>query len=186
MADGFERDCFVEACLDAARASSPAEAVAEVVERALRHRAPLAETLGHTMGPDGGILHHSEHLTIQHLVFPPGYRTGIHNHLLWAVIGPWNGYEDNDLYRVDATGQLDPIGTRRADGQHVLLLDAEAIHEAAAPLDTWSAALHVYGGALFDQPASEWVGSPPTARPIDMEHNFTRYLEALSVADLLS
>lgn len=181
----FDRHQFVDECLDAGRGSAPAEAVRELVERAVRAPTSLEDAFGHTMGFDGGILHHSAEMTIQYLVFPPGYRTGIHEHLLWAVIGPWSGFEDNDLYRVDEDGQLNQITSIRADTGHALVFEADAIHDAAAPLETWSAALHVYGGALFDQPAREWTGTSPTAQPIDMDTNFTHYLHALTVADLL-
>jgi len=60
----------------------------------------------------------------------------------------------------------------------------QAIHEVFAPPTLPSAALHVYGGPLFDKPRHEWIGTPPAERPIDDAAILNGYLEELIAAGL--
>jgi predicted metal-dependent enzyme (double-stranded beta helix superfamily) len=185
MSPTFDLKGFIGDCLEASREPSPQAAVRQVVARAVSRPAAVEAVLGRKLGSDFGILHYSPQLTVQHVIFPPGYRTGLHDHLLWAVIGIWGGYEDNAEYRLNGNQTLTGLGTRRCEVGDVISLPAEAIHEVFAPSTVPSAGLHVYGGALFDQPRREWVGDPPTARPVDDSAILTCYLDALGAADLV-
>jgi predicted metal-dependent enzyme (double-stranded beta helix superfamily) len=176
----FDRDQFVADCLAAAPDQA---AVREVVERAVSDPDAVEAALSRKLGTDLGILHYSDELTIQHVVFPPKYRTGIHDHLTWAVIGTWGGYEDQHAYRRDDGRLIEDSGARCGVGD-VITLAGEAIHEVFAPPTYPSAALHVYGGPLFDKPRHEWTGTPPTERPIDDASVLDRYLEELTAAGL--
>jgi predicted metal-dependent enzyme (double-stranded beta helix superfamily) len=147
------------------------------------HPNAVEAALSRKLGTDLGILHYSEELTIQHVVFPPNYRTGIHDHLTWAVIGTWGGYENQHTYRRDNGELVEDDGGRCGVGD-VLSLSKGAIHEVFAPPKYPSAALHVYGGPLFDQPRHEWIGIPPTERPIDDAAILSGYLEELGAAGL--
>jgi predicted metal-dependent enzyme (double-stranded beta helix superfamily) len=92
----FDLDTFIADCLAAAPDQA---AVAEVVKRTVNDPAALEDTFTRRLDLSNlGILHYSEELTVQHVVFPPAFRTGIHDHLTWAVIGTWAGYEDNHLF----------------------------------------------------------------------------------------
>lgn len=169
----FDLDTFIEECLAAAPEQA---AVAEVVSRAIREPAALEETLTYMLNVSNlGILHYSEQLTVQHVVFPPAFRTGVHDHCTWAVIGTWGGYEDNHLFAREGTRVVQTRVDRCEPGQ-VISLSSDAIHEVHAPPSTASAAIHVYGGALFDRPRHMWK---PDEAPVDDAAELTRMLEAL-------
>jgi predicted metal-dependent enzyme (double-stranded beta helix superfamily) len=177
---GFDLDMFIADCLAAA---SDRAGVAEVVERAIRDRSGLEHTLTRKLDLSSlGILHYSEHLTVQHIVFPPAYRTGIHDHLTWAVIGTWSGYEDNHLFVRDGSRVVETRVQRVEPGQ-TITLDGDAIHDVHAPPSTGSAALHVYGGPLFDQPRHAWN---PEEGPVDDAADLERMLAALRATGRLS
>jgi len=60
----------------------------------------------------------------------------------------------------------------------------KAIHEVFVPPTFPGAALHVDGDPLFDKPRHDWVGKPPTERPIDDGAVFDHYLEGQSAGGL--
>src|SRR5258708_23506303 len=92
----FELDTFIADCLAAVPDQA---AVAEIVQRAVSAPTMLEATFTRKLDQSNlGILHYSDKLTVQHVVFPPAYRTGVHDHLTCAVIGTWGGYEDNHLF----------------------------------------------------------------------------------------
>lgn len=67
MPNTFDAEEFVHTCREAARDSTPTVAVQEVVRRACSEPSALAAALGHKMGPDGGILHYCDELTVSTL-----------------------------------------------------------------------------------------------------------------------
>jgi len=179
----FDRGQFIDECLRAVRGPSPQADIHQIVKRAVSDPPVLEAFLGTKLGRDVGILHHSPELTIQHVVLPPGFRTGIHDHLVWAVIGTWSGFEDNTEYHRTDSGLSQGDTTRCGPGD-VINLAHDIVHEVAAPPDLPSRALHIYGGALFDQPRHQWDGDPPIGRPAD-DAGFAQYIEALSAAELV-
>lgn len=177
---GFDLDSFIAECLAAAPDQA---AVAEVVTRAVSEPSTLEETFTRKLSLSNlGILHYSAQLTVQHVVFPPAYRTGIHDHLTWAVIGTWTGYEDNHLFGREGNRAVQTSVERCGPGQ-VISLNADAIHEVRAPLSTASAAIHVYGGALFDQPRHSWS---PDEAPVDDAADLDRMLAELRASGYLA
>jgi predicted metal-dependent enzyme (double-stranded beta helix superfamily) len=180
MTMGFDLDTFIADCLASA---SDQPAVAEVVKRAIRDPRALEDTFTRKLDLSNlGIVHYSEQLTIQHIVFPPGYRTGIHDHLTWAVIGTWGGYEDNHLFVREGSRVVETRVQRVEPGQ-IITLDSDAIHDVHAPPSTGSAALHVYGGPLFDQKRHAW---DPDEGPVDDAADLDRMLLALRTTGYLS
>jgi predicted metal-dependent enzyme (double-stranded beta helix superfamily) len=146
------------------------------VKRAISDPAALEATLTRQLDTRNlGILHYSDALTVQHVVFPPAFRTGIHDHLIWAVIGAWSGYEDNHLFTREGTRAVE-TGVQRCAAGEVITLDADAIHDVHAPSFSASAALHVYCGALFDQPRHVWN---PDEGPADDAADLDRLLDGL-------
>ena len=170
---GFDLDVFIADCLDAAPDQA---AVAEVVERAISTPSAVEEVLTRKLDMANiGILHYSEELTIQHIVFPPNYRTGIHDHLTWAVIGTWAGYEDNHFFARGGRRAVE-TGVERCEVGQVITLAADAIHDVHAPTSEASAAIHVYRGKLFDLPRHGWN---PDEGPVDEGADFDRMLVGL-------
>jgi predicted metal-dependent enzyme (double-stranded beta helix superfamily) len=176
----FDLDTFIAECLAAVGDQA---AVAEVVKRAISEPSALEETFTRKLNlSDLGILHYSEQLTVQHVVFPPAFRTGIHDHLTWAVIGTWGGYEDNHLFARQGERAVRTSVERCEPGQ-VLSLAVEAIHEVHAPPSMASAAIHVFGGPLFDQPRHVWNRHEA---PVDDAADLDRLLAALRDSGYLS
>lgn len=58
----------------------------------------------------------------------------------------------------------------------IISLTPNAIHEVHEPLSTASAALHVYGGPLFNQPRHTWN---PREAPVDDAADLDRMLAGL-------
>jgi predicted metal-dependent enzyme (double-stranded beta helix superfamily) len=99
-----------------------------------------------------------------------------HNHLMWAVIGIYNGCEDNIFWRrlpgelggkIEAAGAKS-LGTRDADP-----FGRDIIHTVTNPLPPLTGAIHVYGGDFFAITRNEW----DPERPYDAEKNMRMFAE---------
>ncbi|MBV8362390.1 MAG: hypothetical protein JO189_31310, partial [Deltaproteobacteria bacterium] len=88
-----------------ALADSDLAAVADVVRRAIREE-PMVSQAGSSQS-----LHSEPGLTVLHTVVNPGFASPPHNHRTWAVIGVYEGQEDNTFYRlVDGSRRIEEIG----------------------------------------------------------------------------
>lgn len=112
-------------------------------------------------------------LSVADVTTPPGLRSPVHNHKMWAVIGVYEGQEHNRFYRYE-DGELVETGERLLKKGDVVVLDPEAIHAISNPLPSNSSAIHVYGGDLVERPErSLW--NPNT---LDREdYDITRLIE---------
>ncbi len=92
--------------------------------------------------PDGAF-------SIVALVWLPGQRTPIHDHVSWCVVGVHQGGEEETLYRLveDAGGAyLVPTGHAvNAEGTVSWFVPPGDIHEVANPTDRRVISIHVYG-----------------------------------------
>ncbi len=92
-------------------------------------------------------------LSIVALVWLPGQRTPIHDHVSWCVVGVYEGRERETRYRaVEADGQryLEAIGSVDADRGHVEVIAAstEDIHAVTAIGERPTISIHVYGADI--------------------------------------
>jgi predicted metal-dependent enzyme (double-stranded beta helix superfamily) len=101
------------------------------------------------------LLHVSEsrRLSVVALVWLPGQRTPIHDHVSWCVVGVYRGVESETHYRLierDGERCLVPVGTFVARAGHVeaLVPPAENIHSVAAVGATKTISIHVYGADI--------------------------------------
>jgi predicted metal-dependent enzyme (double-stranded beta helix superfamily) len=101
------------------------------------------------------LLHVSEcrRLSVVALVWLPGQRTPIHDHVSWCVVGVYRGVEREVHYRlVDRNGRraLTPVGEFDATAGHVeaLVPPAENIHSVAATGEQKTISIHVYGADI--------------------------------------
>jgi 3-mercaptopropionate dioxygenase len=119
----------------------------------------------------------SRRLSVVALVWLPGQRTPIHDHVAWCVVGVYEGRERETRYRaveVDGERCLEPVGSIEAPPGHVEVIvpSEEDIHrvEAAGPGPTIS--IHVYGadierlGSSIYRRFDDWpvLGAPRAAR----------------------
>lgn len=175
----FEVDQLIADLGGALAETEPRRAVKEVLERAVADPGPVAEALHPT---EGGIevLHHGDDLTVLHVVWAPGMTIFPHDHRMWAALGIYAGREDNAFYRrpaPDATTLVES-GGKRIDAGEAAVLGAETIHGVTNPLDSLTAAIHVYGGDFLNADRSAWGPGEPVERPYDVEETKRAFAEA--------
>jgi 3-mercaptopropionate dioxygenase len=97
------------------------------------------------------LLHVSEcrRLSVVALVWLPGQRTPIHDHVSWCVVGVYRGLERETHYRCE-DGVLVPVGHVEAGPGHVeaLVPPEENIHEVTAAGPGKTISIHVYGADI--------------------------------------
>jgi len=154
----FSIDSFVAKCRDALSHPDPASVVSDLLRAALRDRASIeyeVQRWRDAGGGEQGAMFRSDDLTILQASVPPGFTSPRHDHTMWAVIGVYDGQEDNTFYRHGASGleETTRVSIRAGDVQ---VLPKEAIHRIANPLATTLLAIHVYGGDLLGVERSTW------------------------------
>jgi predicted metal-dependent enzyme (double-stranded beta helix superfamily) len=144
---------FAEFIRDAEATIDDAEAIARRLQPLLaqdgwlapEHRAPGADRYRQHL------LHVSScrRLSVVALVWRPGQRTPIHDHVAWCVVGVYRGLERETRYRL-VDGALERTTTIEAGPGHVevLLPPAENIHSVQAGGDELTISIHVYGADI--------------------------------------
>ena len=156
----FDREAFVQRCLEANRNGGQA-AVRDVLARAVADHSALLAALPPTRaGMD--VLHQSADLTVFAAAWTPQMNLPPHDHRMWALIGVYTGREDNILWRRADGRQLVATGAKVLFEGDVASLPADVIHSVTNPLERFTGALHVYGGDFFQTPRSQW--DPETLR----------------------
>lgn len=164
----FEKEAFIDACGKAAQESQAA--LREIVTEAVMDPAGILKALGTPEKGGIDLLHRSNDLTVIHFVWSP-YMTLIpHNHNMSAVIGIYNGREDNIFWKRTDAGLEAAAADSMGPGQ-VASLGRNIIHSVSNPIGKLSAALHVYTGDFYapEEPRSEWDHETLTERPWDIE-----------------
>jgi hypothetical protein len=154
----FNVDSFVKAC----QGQSPS-AVKTLLEEALRDPEGVKQALaaigsGKKVGEGSMgdlVIYRSPELTILKAAVPAKFKSPPHNHLMWAVIGVYDGQENNYFYR-RSNDSLETAGGKELKPPDVLVLGEEAIHAIENPFDRTSFAIHVYGGDLLSAPRRMW------------------------------
>jgi predicted metal-dependent enzyme (double-stranded beta helix superfamily) len=176
---------LVERVRTAAASKSPVMTVQRVLEETLEDPTAVVESLGTMFDPRTfNVLHRDDRLTISHFLLPPGYRTGPHEHRMWAVTGTCSGTEHCVLFRrVGRT--IERTGERAIGPGEVSALGSGAIHESCAGMDEALSAIHVYGGDLAIE-RSAWETTSLKERPYDGAAEIRRQIAALRAADLVA
>jgi predicted metal-dependent enzyme (double-stranded beta helix superfamily) len=138
-------------------------AVAEVVRGAIRQQ-PFLEEASSSQS-----LHSEPGVTVLQTVVNPGFVSPPHDHRTWAVIGVYDGQEDNTFYRlIDGSRRIELIGGRSLRPGDVLTLGTEAVHKIANPGNKKLVALHVYGKNIFEIERSAWDLTTGDERPFKL------------------
>jgi 3-mercaptopropionate dioxygenase len=92
-------------------------------------------------------------LSIVALVWLPGQRTPIHDHVSWCIVGVYGGRERETRYRaveVDGERCLEPVGRVDARPGHVEVIvpSGDDIHSVTAVGDGATISIHVYGADI--------------------------------------
>lgn len=178
----FNLNTFIAQCQDALRESEPARIVESLVKEAIADpaglRAAFAPTANAKSIGDAAIFH-SDTLTVLDVTNRPGLKTPAHNHRMWAVIGVYDGEEQNVFYQEDPTG-LEQVGGRLLRAGDVAVLDENTIHAISNPLDRKSYAIHVYGGNIvMREGRSMWNPHTQAREPYDI-HGLSAYVREMS------
>lgn len=178
----FDIDEFVAECQTAIKEADYRRAVREVLERAVREPEAVARALPATRA-EVVPLYASDELTVMKVVWAPKMSFAPHNHLMWAAIGMYGGEEDNTFYRREGTGIVMSGGRTLTVGD-VAVLGRDAIHATLNPRQSYTGAIHVYGGNL---PAcsgrSEWDEVTLEETSFDFERVRRHFEEANSRTD---
>jgi predicted metal-dependent enzyme (double-stranded beta helix superfamily) len=126
------------------------------------------------------LLHHADDLTVLHVVWAPGMSIYPHDHRMWAVIGIYEGQEDNAFFRRTAprVPTLIESGGKQLRTGDVAVLGDDTIHGVTNPLDHLTAAIHVYGGDFVNQPRSQWGPGERLERPYDPQDTMRQFAAA--------
>ena len=166
----FELERFV-ADLRASLAERSRKAMKEFVAAAVADPAGLRRGIGASDQAGVQVLHRAADLTVLEIAWAPGQITLPHNHLLGAVIGMYDGREDNlywrrlpnpDKYQIEAAG-----GAALGTGD-VVVLGRDIIHSVINPLGRVSRAIHVYDGDFFAPGRSMWDAETLAEKPYDV------------------
>ena len=150
----FSIDTFAAGCKHAmAQADDPRLAARDFLAQALSEHTcdAIRETLEAAIpaGADLGemIVHQSPELTLLYARVPARFRSGIHNHTVFACMGQLTGEERSTVYaRGEDGARLRVTETLAIKAGEVMSLPADAIHHIENPNETTGSALHIYGG----------------------------------------
>ena len=175
----FDLDDFLDQCRQAIAESEPRVAMRDVVQRAVTEPTSLAEALRPERGGIN-LVHNAADLTVLHVVWAPGMTLYPHDHRMWAIIGIYEGREDNTFYRRESLGAptLTESGGKQLTTGEVLMLGDDTIHSVTNPLDRLTAAIHVYGGDFVNRPRSQWGPGERIERPYDFAQANQQFAEA--------
>ncbi|ETW92810.1 MAG: hypothetical protein ETSY1_42025 [Candidatus Entotheonella factor] len=168
----FDLNTFVANCQAALEAPNPSAVVKALVGEAVTDpdglKAAFAATADAKSLSDRALVR-SNTLTVLDVTNGVGLITPAHDHQMWAVIGVYDGEEQNIFYREGENG-LEQIGERLLRTGDVTVLDEHTIHAISNPLPRKSYAIHVYGGDIVNR-AGRSIWNPHTLvrEPYDIQ-----------------
>jgi len=124
-------------------------------------------------------LYHAPDLTILHLIWAPNMTLMPHDHGMWALIGLYEGREDNIFWRSnkeESGNRVEAAGARTILPGECLPLGQNIVHSVTNPISRFTEAIHIYGGDFFNTPRSEWDPETLTQRAMD-PNNLARMFE---------
>lgn len=167
----FDRQRFVEDIRSALQESDAQDAVAEIVAEAISDPAAIIADLGPPGRGRSEQLYADDDLTVSNIIWGSEMWVPPHDHQMWAVIGVYQGQEDNTFWREQPSGLREMGGVSMHTGD-VRKLGAQAIHSVRNPLIQLTGAIHVYGGDFFGAIPRRHSWNPETLErgPYDYEY----------------
>jgi predicted metal-dependent enzyme (double-stranded beta helix superfamily) len=168
----FDKDRLIADCRSALDGDRASRNVREVVGSAVADKAAVIRGLGEPKRGGIDVLHRSGDLTVLNVLWPAGMIIMPHNHRMWAVIGVYDGREDNILWRHlpdDADGRIEAAGARTLAAGETVVFGADVVHSVINPLGRITGAIHVYGGDFFAVDRNEWDPESLHEKPYDVE-----------------
>ena len=177
----FDLDRFIADCHAALREAPPQKAVREVMARALADPAAMRDALGAPARAQIRKLHQSPELSIINVVWAPGFTVMPHDHRMWAIIGIYEGREDNIFWRRirdAADGKVEAAGAQALATGQCATLGPDIVHSVTNPIPRFTGAIHVYGGDFFNAPRSEWDPETLLEQPYSVERTLRMFEDA--------
>ena len=116
-------------------------------------------------------LFRSPDLTILNATLYPDFASPPHDHRMWAVVGIYQGRENNVFYR--RSGKvLNEVNRREICAGDAVLLGSDVIHAIGNPLSSSTLGLHVYAGDLVASKRSMWEPRSHQELPYDTSQFF--------------
>jgi len=165
----FSIEAFVDQCRSALQSDDPSGTVAGVLRDALQDRGEVAAAIQTWRANGGGAygaIHRARDLTILHASVTPGFESPRHNHTMWAVIGVFQGQEDNTFYRRCEHG-IEEVGRTAICEGDAEVLAPDVIHRIANLTLQPLQAIHVYGGDLLGTERAMWDDETGAERRFD-------------------
>ena len=159
----FQKDRFVEDCKSAV--SQGQKAIRELVLEAVADPSGIVAELGEPTKAGIYPLYSGDDLTVINFIWAPCMTLMPHNHHMFAVIGIYQGREDNLFWRridngaeIGANPSIEAAGADSLGPGQVATLGRDIIHSVANPITKLTSAIHVYGGDFFSppEPRSQW------------------------------
>ncbi len=167
------REHFVKAIVAAHKAGGR-DQVREVLAGFLADWEGAPDWVGPIEAGDFSVIHRDDALTIMNIIWPPGVITEPHNHNSWAVIGIYQGREDNLLWQRDGDGIV-PRGALTLAAGDTYAMDRDDIHTAFNPSQSLTGAIHIYEGDFLTTPKREWDPITHEERPRIMAETFAKF-----------
>lgn len=176
----FDPERFVADCREALGDPSPQKAVRAVMRRALAEAPSVRDVLAQ---PRAQVqkLHVAADLVVLNVIWAPEMMVMPHNHNMWAIIGLYDGREDNIFWRriKDETGgRIEAAGAQALSTGECATLGPDIIHSVTNPAARFSGAIHVYGGDFFNMPRSEWDPDTLLEKQYSVEKTLRMFEEA--------
>lgn len=163
----FDLDRLIADCLESSRGASHL-AASEAMKHAFADPAGVMAALGKPEKAGITPLYRTGELTVLNVVWAPYATIRPHNHQTWAVIGIYDGREDNIFWRRREDGRIEAAGAKSLSTGDVTPLGKDVIHSVVNPIDRLTGAIHVYGGDFFTIARSEWDPETLTEGAYDM------------------
>ncbi|MEL7546475.1 MAG: cysteine dioxygenase family protein [Pseudomonadota bacterium] len=172
------KETFIET-VKSANATGGKDAVRTALANAIAAWGGPPPWIENTASGEFSVVYRDRDLTIMNIIWPPGVITEPHNHNSWAVIGIYQGREDNLLWQRDEDG-IKPAGALTLAAGDTYAMDRNAIHTAFNPSDQMTGALHVYEGDFLETEKSEWDPITHQERPRWMTDKFGKFETGVS------
>jgi len=164
----FVLDDFVQELRSAARSDDAKKTVRSVMDQAFKDPESIRVAMPE-FESDDEVLFEDDTVSIWYVCFEPGLHVPPHDHQTTAIIGVYQGAEDNHFYRHE-DGQMVYKSSRCVGPGEVISIKPDGIHSVEAANGENSYAIHVYLAALttIERSLFDWESGKP--RPFNDEN----------------
>lgn len=183
----FNLDVLIENCLSSLKSENPSKEISALVAEAVSDPVSLMKGIGKPERAQVQKLYVSDELTIANVVWAPRMTLLPHNHNMYAIIGVYEGREDNIFWRRvkdDNNGKIEAAGAKSLATGDTTILGKSIIHSVTNPTSIFTGAIHVYDGNFFEKERSEWEPIDLEEKPYDLEKNMGIFEAENAILDL--